>query len=193
MIGVSVRLCRTHEGWGVVIMMEWKQCWTGGFSVVFLMVVSKEASWTVWGSLFQRAERRVQAGLVVEGPDYGRLCMSWEGVWSGCSGGCGASGVYGGRECPGVSHLLFFSPPWQIAVHPESGSVSGFFLSKGSFSCHSHLGACSWWSTMTEYWFWPALCEKCHDITSVVIWCYINEIDTTWDLRFSLVCICNFS
>ena len=65
------------------------------------------------------------------------------------------------------------------------------------FSCHGHLGACSWWFPMEDcwvsikkrVWFWSALYEKCHHIASIVIRSYSfkNKIDRSW--RFFLATV----
>ena len=95
-------------------------------------------------------------------------------------------------------HLLTLSQPnrsRQMAAHLEPGSVRGFFPLKGSFSLPLSPSACSWgncWVSVNyRVWSWPALHGKCHEITSVVIWRYINKIDLTWLDFFATVYLLN--
>ncbi len=55
----------------------------------------------------------------------------------------------------------------QMAVHLEPSSVRGFCLLKGSFSLPLSQSAR----------YRPALYVKCHEITFVLIWCYIKKMN----------------
>ena len=73
-------------------------------------------------------------------------------------------------------HFFFFLEP---------GSVRGFFPLKGSFSLPLSPSAWSCWVSVNQrVWCRPALYEQCPEITSVVVWHYINKMDLTWLLYF---------
>ena len=59
----------------------------------------------------------------------------------------------------------------QMAAHPQSTFTQGFFLSL-SFALLLSPSACKW-----ETQCRPALSEKCPEITSVIIWWNIYDLD----------------